>query len=176
MNGSDENNVLVHNNNYGTINGSHLSVRNKLHIDISRDVIDFDDLYHKYGKRVSADESLCRRVRRSANYCYLSCSLWTSLVRLFPILSWMQSYSIKDYFLSDLIVGITILVLHIPQGMAYGMLAGVSPINGLYVSFFPVLIYSLMGTSRHLSTGKHYFLLLFSILLSNRFPLCVRLL
>ncbi|XP_023238654.1 solute carrier family 26 member 6-like [Centruroides sculpturatus] len=39
------------------------------------------------------------------------------------------------------------------QSMAYGLLASVDAINGLYVSFFPVLIYFLMGTSRHISVG-----------------------
>ena len=154
MSGCDENDVLVNNNNYGTINGSHLLVRNKNHIDISRDVIDFNDLYHKYRKKSISEQSLCPRVRQSANNCYKSCSVWALIVRLLPILSWMRTYSIKQYLLSDVVAGFTILVLHIPQGMAYGMLAGLSPINGLYVSFFPVLIYSLMGTSRHISTGK----------------------
>lgn len=37
--------------------------------------------------------------------------------------------------------------------MAYSILAGVPPITGIYMAFFPVLIYMLMGTSRHLSMG-----------------------
>lgn len=43
--------------------------------------------------------------------------------------------------------------MHIPQGMAYGLLAGVTPSAGLYMAFFPTLVYFLFGTSRHISMG-----------------------
>lgn len=43
--------------------------------------------------------------------------------------------------------------MHIPQGMAYGLLAGVTPSSGLYMAFFPTLAYFVFGTSRHISVG-----------------------
>ena len=53
----------------------------------------------------------------------------------------------------DLIAGITVAVMLIPQGMAYGILAGIPAIYGLYAALVPLLIYPLFGSSRHLSVG-----------------------
>jgi solute carrier family 26 protein len=37
--------------------------------------------------------------------------------------------------------------------MAYALLGAVPPVVGIYMAFFPVLLYVLMGTSRHVSMG-----------------------
>lgn len=77
----------------------------------------------------------------------------TSLLNLFPILSAFKNYSLPGDLLNDLVAGLTVAFLQIPQGMAYGMLAGVEPIYGLYVSFVPVLIMACLSKSYHVSYG-----------------------
>ncbi|XP_075676270.1 sulfate transporter-like isoform X2 [Dermatophagoides pteronyssinus] len=77
----------------------------------------------------------------------------TWLQTVIPILHWLPNYDFRHDLLNDIIAGCTILALHIPQGLAYGRLAGVEPINGLYVSLFPVIIYAIFGTSRQVSIG-----------------------
>ncbi|MFT5998247.1 MAG: SulP family sulfate permease [Neolewinella sp.] len=63
----------------------------------------------------------------------------------------------KDYrstdLISDLSAGLTLGILLIPQAMAYGMLAGVDPVYGLYAALVPVLLYTLMATTPHVSVG-----------------------
>jgi solute carrier family 26, other len=70
-----------------------------------------------------------------------------------PVIRWLPEYQVHKNLMGDVISGITVAVMHIPQGMAYGLLAGVDPIVGLYMAFFPTLIYFLFGTSRHISMG-----------------------
>uniref|UniRef100_A0A803LEL9 STAS domain-containing protein n=1 Tax=Chenopodium quinoa TaxID=63459 RepID=A0A803LEL9_CHEQI len=71
---------------------------------------------------------------------------------LFPVFQWGPTYSLK-LFRADLISGLTIASLAIPQGISYAKLANLPPIIGLYSSFVPPLIYSILGSSKHLAVG-----------------------
>lgn len=70
----------------------------------------------------------------------------------FTILTWIADYT-KEEFTADTKAGLTIGIIMVPQVMAYAVIAGLSPIYGLYGSLIPLLIYPLFGTSRHLSLG-----------------------
>ena len=74
------------------------------------------------------------------------------LYRLFPGLQWLRGYH-KGTFQNDLVAGLTIGVLLIPQGMGYAMLAGLPPEFGLYAAIFPPVLYALLGTSNKISIG-----------------------
>ncbi|WJX62950.1 Sulfate transporter 1.3 [Trifolium repens] len=71
---------------------------------------------------------------------------------IFPILSWGRTYNLKK-FRGDLIAGLTIASLCIPQDIGYSKLANLSPQYGLYSSFVPPLIYAVMGSSRDIAIG-----------------------
>lgn len=51
---------------------------------------------------------------------------------------------------SDILAGVSVAALVIPQGMSYAKLAGLPSVYGLYGAFVPVLCYAALGTSRHL--------------------------
>uniref|UniRef100_H2Z8K2 SLC26A/SulP transporter domain-containing protein n=1 Tax=Ciona savignyi TaxID=51511 RepID=H2Z8K2_CIOSA len=72
---------------------------------------------------------------------------------LFPIFTWLRHYEIKKWLPGDVVAGLTVGVVHIPQSMAFSLLAGLPPVYGLYTSFYTVLLYTFMGTSRHISVG-----------------------
>lgn len=71
---------------------------------------------------------------------------------LFPIFQWGPEYNLA-LLRSDIISGLTIASLAIPQGISYAKLANLPPIIGLYSSFVPALIYALLGSSKHLGVG-----------------------
>lgn len=72
--------------------------------------------------------------------------------RFIPILSWLPAYN-KGNLKDDLIAGVTVGIMLIPQGMAYAMIAGLPPIYGLYASTMPLILYAIFGTSRQLAVG-----------------------
>ncbi|MFY0676576.1 MAG: sulfate permease [Neptuniibacter sp.] len=74
------------------------------------------------------------------------------LEETFPLIKWLTSYR-RESFISDLVAGVIVAIMLVPQSMAYAMLAGLPPEFGLYASILPLLIYSLLGSSRTLAVG-----------------------
>ena len=71
--------------------------------------------------------------------------------KVFPFLRWFPLN--PQNLRADLLSGITIALLLIPQSMAYAALAGLPPYYGLYTAFLPVMFAALWGSSSHLATG-----------------------
>ncbi|MBA0673760.1 hypothetical protein Goari_015387 [Gossypium aridum] len=69
-----------------------------------------------------------------------------------PIFEWLPRYNL-NLFRYDVLAGITITSLAIPQGISYAKLADLPPIIGLYSSFVPPLIYTVFGSSNNLAVG-----------------------
>uniref|UniRef100_A0A8D1VNP5 STAS domain-containing protein n=1 Tax=Sus scrofa TaxID=9823 RepID=A0A8D1VNP5_PIG len=90
--------------------------------------------------------------RRRASACS-GPGAWRLLLARLPPLRWLPHYRWRAWLLGDAVAGVTVGIVHVPQGMAFALLTSVPPVFGLYTSFFPVLIYTLLGTGRHLSTG-----------------------
>ncbi|MQL97023.1 hypothetical protein Taro_029703 [Colocasia esculenta] len=75
-----------------------------------------------------------------------------ALQYVLPVLQWAPTYSL-GFLKADLLAGVTIASLAIPQGISYAKLAGLPPILGLYSSFVPPLVYAVLGSSRDLAVG-----------------------
>ncbi|HMT21504.1 MAG TPA: SulP family inorganic anion transporter, partial [Promineifilum sp.] len=71
------------------------------------------------------------------------------LGRYIPFLSWIRRYD-RRWLTADVIAGLTLWGLVVPEAMAYAGVAGLPPQMGLYTLLASLLVYALMGTSRHL--------------------------
>ncbi|KAI6227778.1 Sulfate permease family protein 3 [Aphelenchoides fujianensis] len=91
-----------------------------------------------------------RKIFRSCSSPAYFCEFLASFV---PIVRWLPAYKWRESLIGDVMGGLTTGIVHIPQGIAYALLAGVDPIYGLYTSFFTVLLYMLFGSSSHMSVG-----------------------
>jgi MFS superfamily sulfate permease-like transporter len=74
------------------------------------------------------------------------------LKKLFPFIAWLEGYTFNR-LQADLIAGLTVALVLIPQSMAYAQLAGLPPYYGLYAAFLPPMLAALFGSSRQLATG-----------------------
>jgi len=72
--------------------------------------------------------------------------------RLFPVLDRLPAYR-RDWLLPDVLAGLAVWAVMVPEGMAYAGIVGVPPIMGLYTIVPPLIAYALLGTSRLLVIG-----------------------
>ncbi|XP_006820996.1 prestin-like [Saccoglossus kowalevskii] len=102
--------------------------------------------YVPYGQRIKKKVQKCNCGPKCCRGC---------VVATIPIAGWLPHYVVRNQLLSDVISGLTVCVMNIPQGMAYAMLASVPPVYGLYLGFFAPIVYAVTGTCRELAVGTY---------------------
>ncbi|XP_015514317.1 solute carrier family 26 member 6-like isoform X1 [Neodiprion virginianus] len=118
------------------------------HLQVERPLYEQDALNKAYHYE-KPKHSFVRNTKKSLK----SKSCGSCTTSTIPALNWLRSYEWKKDICSDLISGLTVAIMHIPQGMAYALLGNVPPVVGIYMAFFPVLVYFFLGTSKHVSMG-----------------------
>lgn len=75
------------------------------------------------------------------------------LYRLLPALAWIGELRDSRVLRADVLAGITVALVLVPQSMAYAQLAGLPAYYGLYAAFLPPMVAAVFGSSRQLATG-----------------------
>ena len=73
--------------------------------------------------------------------------------RFVPFRAWIGELKDRQKLKADVVAGITVALVLVPQSMAYAQLAGLPAYYGLYASFLPPIVASFFGSSRQLATG-----------------------
>ena len=113
-------------------------------------------------------EEFLQAVRRHRRRMYRThCQSLTPfkvLKKIFPCVGWMSTYNYRSDLIMDIIAGVTVACMIVPQSLSYADIAGLPQTYGLYAAFVPLLAYGIFGTSRQLSVGP---VALISLVLNN---------
>uniref|UniRef100_A0A3Q3NM99 Chloride anion exchanger-like n=1 Tax=Mastacembelus armatus TaxID=205130 RepID=A0A3Q3NM99_9TELE len=118
---------------------------------VARDVYSEDSFAEDHDKIYRVRKTILDHVKE-----YFICDskrARNATLSLLPIIGWLRIYRIREWFLSDVVSGVSTGLVAIMQGLAFSLLASLPPSYGLYTAFFPMLAYFFLGTSRHISIG-----------------------
>jgi sodium-independent sulfate anion transporter 11 len=91
-------------------------------------------------------------MRKSLKFLVPKIDIANYFQTLFPIITWLPRYN-WTWFAGDLLAGISMGTLAIPQAMAYARLAGVPTEFGLYTAFTGTIVYAIFSTSKDVTIG-----------------------
>ncbi|XP_053719926.1 solute carrier family 26 member 3, tandem duplicate 2 isoform X1 [Synchiropus splendidus] len=118
---------------------------------VARPLYSEEDFSEKHQKIYRHRKTMLDHIRE-----YFTCDAKrakNAALSMFPVISWMKLYRLRDWLLSDIVSGVSTGLVAVLQGLAYCLLASLPPWYGLFSAFFPVIIYFFLGTSRHISVG-----------------------
>lgn len=122
-------------------------------LDITRYLRTQEEVDTHYLKRSPPKDPISQRIMKEC-YCNKT-RVWKILTSLVPLVRTVKTYKPRQYIPGDILSGLSAAFMHLPQGLGFGILAGLTPVYGLYATFFPIMFYMIFGTSPHVSFGTN---------------------
>nr|XP_054969505.1 testis anion transporter 1 isoform X6 [Pan paniscus]XP_054969506.1 testis anion transporter 1 isoform X6 [Pan paniscus]XP_054969507.1 testis anion transporter 1 isoform X6 [Pan paniscus] len=145
------------------------SRRNSFTYDVKREVYNEETFQQEHKRKASTSGNMNINITTFRHHVQCRCS-WHRFLRcmltVFPFLEWMCMYRLKDWLLGDLLAGISVGLVQVPQGLTLSLLARqlIPPLNIAYAAFCSSVIYVIFGSCHQMSIGSFF---LVSALLIN---------
>uniref|UniRef100_A0A4X2LVV0 Solute carrier family 26 member 8 n=1 Tax=Vombatus ursinus TaxID=29139 RepID=A0A4X2LVV0_VOMUR len=141
----------------------------KFFYDVKREVYNEETFQREHRRKGTSSGNVDINITTIKHRVQCRCS-WKRFKKVmfgvFPFLEWMCVYRFKDWLLGDLLAGLNVGLVQVPQGLILGVLIRmlIPPLNISYSSFCCSMIYIIFGTSHHVSVGNFF---LVSALMAN---------
>ncbi|XP_072497983.1 testis anion transporter 1 isoform X3 [Notamacropus eugenii] len=141
----------------------------KYFYDVKRQVYNEESFQREHRRKGTSSGNVDINITTIKHRVQFRCS-WKRFKKVifgvFPFLEWMCVYRFKDWLLGDLLAGLNVGLVQVPQGLILAVLIRmlIPPLNISYSSFCCSMIYIIFGTSHHVSIGNFF---LVSALMDN---------
>ncbi|XP_039091177.1 testis anion transporter 1 isoform X2 [Hyaena hyaena] len=134
---------------------------NSFTYDVKRDVYNEETFQREHRRKSISSGNLDIDITTFKHHVQCRCS-WHKFLRciltIFPFLEWVCLYRFKDWLLGDLLAGISVGLVQVPQALTFSLLARqlIPPLNVCYAAFCSSVIYVIFGSCHQMSIGSFF--------------------
>ncbi|XP_059034479.1 testis anion transporter 1 isoform X6 [Mustela lutreola] len=134
---------------------------NSFTYDVKRDVYNEETFQQEHRRKSISSGNLDIDITTFRHHVQCRCS-WHKFLRciitIFPFLEWVCLYRFKDWLLGDLLAGITVGLVQVPQALTFSLLTRqlIPPLNVCYAAFCSSVVYIILGSCHQMSIGSFF--------------------
>ncbi|XP_038199777.1 testis anion transporter 1 [Arvicola amphibius] len=129
--------------------------------DVKRNVYNEENFQQEHKRKAPSSGNVDINITTFKHHVQCRCS-WHKFLRcmltVFPFLEWMCLYRFKDWLLGDLLAGLSVGLVQVPQGLTLSLLTRqlIPPLNITYAAFCSSVIYVIFGSCHQMSIGPFF--------------------
>uniref|UniRef100_A0A8C5L2Y4 Solute carrier family 26, member 8 n=1 Tax=Jaculus jaculus TaxID=51337 RepID=A0A8C5L2Y4_JACJA len=146
---------------WGSLGFGHRYRPNSFLYDVKRNVYNEENFQQEHRRRAVSSGNVDIDITTFRHHVQCRCS-WHKFLKcmltIFPFLEWICLYRFKDWLLGDLLAGISVGLVQVPQGLTLSLLTRqlIPPLNITYASFCTSVIYVIFGSCHQMSIGPFF--------------------